>query len=77
MSPKESCERFEMFLSSIAGATKIYLPTVQQSLDNGDQVSASKNLVSIRESIDETLSAFDRLLEMSGEPRRYESIYVR
>jgi len=72
MDPKEACERFEMFLSAVIKATERSLSTVQQLLENGERTQASNTLDDIQESIDDMLSAFDRLRELAGEPRRYQ-----
>ena len=75
MGPKEACERFEMFLSAVLNSSKS-LSDIRQSLEAGKTAQALKHLQDIQESIDDMLSSFDRLLELSGGIRRYEPAYL-
>jgi len=75
MDPKEACERFEMWLSSVNNATERSLPQIQQGLEAGKYDSATAGIGDIRESIDDMLSAFDRIQELAGLPRRYQAAY--
>jgi hypothetical protein len=65
MNTKESCDRFEMFLSAVTNATKSHLPTIRQLLESDNPEKASEALQYIQTSLNDLVSSFDRLLSLS------------
>jgi hypothetical protein len=68
MTPKETCERFSMWLNAVRTSSETHLPVIQRAIESGDHKLASSSIDEIRTTIDDMLSSFDRILKLNEEP---------